>query len=137
MSWDSCGAAALKWSFESRVIHIFVIPRRIPTQGVHGYRVMNTLEARTNQLYRNLGLEEDSMLSMATPNGRSELHVGKKIPPPVSPKPKRMTATKLVHHNPEPTKPTTTDRSTEDELDALTDLLVKNLEYSSDPDFFW
>lgn len=97
---------------------------------------MNTLEARANQLYRNLGIEEASRYGMATPNGRSGLEVGKKIPPPVSPKPKRMTATKLVHHKTEPPKPTTSDRSTEDELDALTDLLVKNLEYSSDPDFF-
>jgi hypothetical protein len=71
---------------------------------------------------------------MAATNGRSELQVGKKIPPPVSPKPKRMTATKLVHRA-EPPKPSS-DRSTEDELDALTDLLVKNLEHSSDPDFF-
>ena len=63
---------------------------------------------------------------------------GKKIPPPVRPKPVKMTATKLTRSsalNP-PSKTAGSSPSTEDELDALTDLLVKNLENSSDPDFF-
>lgn len=66
---------------------------------------------------------------------------GKKIPPPVSPKPLRMTATRLSKSSvanppPAPLKPSGGLKSAEEELDALTDLLVKNLENSSDPDFF-
>lgn len=66
---------------------------------------------------------------------------GKKIPPPVSPKPLRMTATTLSNSSvanppPAPLKPSGGLKSAEEELDALTDLLVKNLENSSDPDFF-
>lgn len=65
---------------------------------------------------------------------------GKKIPPPVSPKPVRMTATRLTRANAKPPppapQPATGLKSTEEELDALTDLLVKNLENTSDPDFF-
>ena len=64
---------------------------------------------------------------------------GKKIPPPVSPKPVRMTATRLTRANmppPAPPQPSTGVKSAEEELDALTDLLVKNLENTSDPDFF-
>lgn len=73
---------------------------------------------------------------MATPENHLRPTQGKKVPPPVSPKPKKMTATKLTH-KPVAAAPVTSDRSAEeDELDALTDLLVKNLEYSSDPDFF-
>ncbi|XP_015756188.1 PREDICTED: lipoma-preferred partner homolog, partial [Acropora digitifera] len=65
---------------------------------------------------------------------------GKKIPPPVSPKPLRMTATTLSKSSvanppPVPLKPSGGLKSAEEELDALTDLLVKNLENSSDPDF--
>lgn len=65
---------------------------------------------------------------------------GKKIPPPVSPKPVRMTATRLTKANPRPPPPSLQSsggmKSTEEELDALTDLLVKNLENTGDPDFF-
>ena len=68
---------------------------------------------------------------------------GKKIPPPVSPKPVRMTATRLTRASvrpppppqPQP-QPSSGMTSTEAELDALTDLLVKNLENTGDPDFF-
>ena len=64
---------------------------------------------------------------------------GKKIPPPVSPKPIRMTATRLtrasVQATPNP-QPSSGLKNTEEELDALTDLLVKNLENTNDPDFF-
>lgn len=64
---------------------------------------------------------------------------GKKIPPPVSPKPVRMTATRLTRASvkpPPPPQPSSEMTSTEQELDALTDLLVKNLENTGDPDFF-
>lgn len=65
---------------------------------------------------------------------------GKKIPPPVSPKPVRMTATRLTKANSRPPPPSLQSsggmKSTEEELDALTDLLVKNLENTGDPDFF-
>ena len=65
---------------------------------------------------------------------------GKKIPPPVSPKPVRMTATRLTKASarppPPPPQPSGGMKSTEEELDALTDLLVKNLENTGDPDFF-
>ena len=66
---------------------------------------------------------------------------GKKIPPPVSPKPIRMTATRLTRANvpkppPAPPQLSTGVKSAEEELDALTDLLVKNLENTGDPDFF-
>lgn len=63
---------------------------------------------------------------------------GKKIPPPVSPKPVRMTATRLTMANlpPAPLQPSVGLKSVEEELDALTNLLVKNLENSDDPDFF-
>lgn len=76
---------------------------------------------------------------MAAPNNHLRPAPGKKIPPPVSPKPKKMTATKLTHRPIPASTPASgsADRTAEeDELDALTDLLVKNLEYSSDPDFF-
>ncbi|KAK3699698.1 hypothetical protein QZH41_014674 [Actinostola sp. cb2023] len=72
---------------------------------------------------------------MATPNSSLRGGQAKKVPPPVFPKPKGMTATKLSH-KPVPVATPSSDQATEDELDALTDLLVKNLEYSSDPDFF-
>ncbi|CAH3172841.1 unnamed protein product [Porites evermanni] len=64
---------------------------------------------------------------------------GKKIPPPVSPKPVRMTATRLTKSDIKPPPappPSSGTKSTEEELDALTDLLVKNLENTGDPDFF-
>ena len=63
---------------------------------------------------------------------------GKKIPPPVRPKPVRMTATKLTRASAVRSPPQSqgSGNPTEDELDALTDLLVKNLENSGDPDFF-
>lgn len=64
---------------------------------------------------------------------------GKKIPPPVSPKPVRMTATRLTRASVRPPAPpqlSSAPSSTEDELDALTELLVKNLENTADPDFF-
>jgi len=79
------------------------------------------------------------MASKSTPV-RLDPVTGKKIPPPVSPKPIRMTATKLTRANipkpPPPPQPSAGTKSTEEELDALTDLLVKNLENTSDPDFF-
>lgn len=65
---------------------------------------------------------------------------GKKIPPPVLPKPVKMTATRLTKANfpkpPPAPQPSIGLKSTEEELDALTDLLMKNLENTSDPDFF-
>lgn len=66
---------------------------------------------------------------------------GKKIPPAVLPKPVRMTATRLTKASvrpppPPPAQPSSGLKSTEEELDALTDLLVKNLENTADPDFF-
>lgn len=64
---------------------------------------------------------------------------GKKIPPPVSPKPVRMTATRLTKSDIKPPPappPSSGTKSAEEELDALTDLLVKNLENTGDPDFF-
>lgn len=64
---------------------------------------------------------------------------GKKIPPPVSPKPVRMTATSLTKSDIKPPPappPSSGTKSAEEELDALTDLLVKNLENTGDPDFF-
>lgn len=65
---------------------------------------------------------------------------GKKIPPPVSPKPVRMTATRLTRASVKPAPPPQPaaggPKSTEEELDSLTDLLVKNLENTADPDFF-
>ncbi|KXJ15544.1 Lipoma-preferred partner-like [Exaiptasia diaphana] len=75
---------------------------------------------------------------MSNPNNHVRSPQGKKIPPPVAPKPMKMTATRLMHKPVAvPPPPSSNDRTTEeDELDALTDLLVKNLEYSSDPDFF-
>lgn len=75
---------------------------------------------------------------MASPNNHVRSPQGKKIPPPVAPKPMKMTATRLMHKPVSvPPPPSSNDRTAEeDELDALTDLLVKNLEYSSDPDFF-
>ena len=81
-----------------------------------------------------------TMTSKTTPV-RLDPVTGKKIPPPVSAKPVRMTATRLTKANipkppPTPLQPSFGHKSAEEELDALTDLLVKNLENTSDPDFF-
>ena len=80
------------------------------------------------------------MASRTTPV-RLDPVTGKKIPPPVSPKPIRMTATRLTRANvpkppPAPPQLSAGVKSAEEELDALTDLLVKNLENTGDPDFF-
>ena len=72
---------------------------------------------------------------MASTVVKIDPRTGKKIPPPVAPKPIRMTATKLTRASFTP-KPVTTGTDAEAELDALTDLLVKNLENTGDPDFF-
>ena len=72
---------------------------------------------------------------MASSTIRIDPRTGKKIPPPVAPKPIRMTATKLTRASFTP-KPASAGKDAEAELDALTDLLVKNLENTGDPDFF-
>ena len=79
------------------------------------------------------------MASWTTPV-RFDPVTGKKIPPPVLPKPVKMTATRLTRASvpkpPPAPQPSAGLKSAEEELDALTDLLVKNLENTNDPDFF-
>ena len=117
------------------------------------------MHSAERRLYEKLGMENPNKPLVCTSTVkegptihkvRIVAHDGsKKIPPPVAAKPVFYKASVQAAKVPEKAKPSTaslapgkapekktSSKSMEDELAELTDLLVKNLDNTSDPDFF-
>lgn len=122
-------------------IRILVIPAHLHSPSKQGKRAdWGTVHFVKSTIHRSAWVILCLLITMTSRTPvRLDPATGKKIPPPVSPKPVRMTATRLTRASvrpPPPPQPSSGMKSTEEELDALTDLLVKNLENTGDPDFF-
>lgn len=119
----------------------------------------SNIHSTERRLYEKLGMENPNkpLVYTSTVKEGPTIHKvrivahdgSKKIPPPVAAKPVFYKATVQAAKVPEKAKPSTASfatgkapekktaaKSMEDELAELTDLLVKNLDNTSDPDFF-